>query len=247
MYFCVINVINPNHPMATLNQLISEIAHAAGSPNTLVVRRNIRQAIIHTRNELIRQSYERHGYTDKGLEQRFRLELIDVPDGDVYGTKDLNLPLIKRTKNKVPRPIRLINNTPFQSICTSGVYNLSVPFVREHAAQFYNQLVGLCCILRYDYINEYLYIYSNSNDILDNINYITVESPFEYPHLIKEETVEAAGEYHHSDYDDSEELDDNEFLLPEDMIGQIKNIIFKRNLLNVAREGNETPVENLTR
>ena len=63
----------------------------------------------------------------------------------------------------------------------------------------------------------------------------------------KEETVEAAGEYHHSDYDDSEELDDNEFLLPEDMIGQIKDIIFKRNLLNVAREGNETPVENLTR
>ena len=65
--------------------------------------------------------------------------------------------------------------------------------------------------------------------------------------LIKEETVEAAGEYHYSDYDDSEELDDNEFLLPEDMIGQIKDIIFKRNLLNVAREGNETPVENLTR
>lgn len=31
------------------------------------------------------------------------------------------------------------------------------------------------------------------------------------------------------------------------MIGQIKDIIFKRNLLNVAREGNETPVENLTR
>ena len=240
MYFCVINVINPNRPMATLNQLISEIAHAAGSPNTLAVRRNIRQAIIHTRNELIRQSYERHGYTDKGLEQRFRLELIDVPDGDVYGTKDLNLPLIKRTKNKVPRPVRLINNTPFQSIRTSGVYNLSVPFVREHAAQFYNQLVGLCRILRYDYINEYLYIYSNSNDILDNVNYITVESPFEYPHLIKEEN-------HHSDYDDSEELDDNEFLLPEDMIGQIKDIIFKRNLLNVAREGNETPVENLTR
>lgn len=245
--FCYINIINPNCPMASLNQLISEIAHAAGSPNTLAVRRNIRQAIIHTRNELIRQSYERHGYTDKGLEQRFRLELIDVPDGDVYGSKELNLPLIKRTKNKVPRPVRLINNTPFQSIRTSGLYNLSIPFVREHAAQFYNQLVGLCRILRYDYINEYLYIYSNCNDIIDNINYITVESPFEYPHLIKEETSDTAGEYHNSDYDDSEELDDNEFLLPEDMIGQIKDIIFKRNLLNVAREGNETPTENLTR
>ena len=75
MYFCVINVINPNHPMATLNQLISEIAHAAGSPNTLAVRRNIRQAIIHTRNELIRQSYERHGYTDKVLNNVLDLNL----------------------------------------------------------------------------------------------------------------------------------------------------------------------------
>ena len=43
------------------------------------------------------------------------------------------------------------------------------------------------------------------------------------------------------------DFDDNEFLLPEDMIGNIKDIIFKRNLLNVARETNETPIENLVR
>lgn len=233
--------------MATLNQLISEIAHAAGSPNTLAVRRNIRQAIIHTRNELIRRSYEQHGYTDKGLEQRFRFEVMSVPDGDVYRSNGLNLPMIKRTKNKVPRPVRLINNLPFQSIRTVGNNNLSIPFVREHAVQFYNNLVGLCRILRYDYINDYVYIFSNSDNLMNNIGAIIIESPFEYPHLIKTETVLDKGEFHSTDYDDSEELDDNEFLLPEDMIGSIKDMIFKRNLLNVAREGNETPVANLTR
>lgn len=233
--------------MATLNQLISEIAHAAGSPNTLAVRRNIRQAIIHIRNELIRRSYEAHGYVDKGLEQRFRLELVDVPDGDLYKSEELNLPFIKRTKHKVPRPIRLINNTPFQSVSTVGVYNLPVPFVREHAAQFYNYLIGLCRVLRYDYINDYIYIFTNSDTIQTNINFIVVKSPFEYPHLIKTETVESDGSFSDTDYDDSEELDDNEFLLPEDMIGNIKDIIFKRNLLNVARETNETPVENIVR
>lgn len=233
--------------MATLNQLISEIAHAAGSPNTLAVRRNIRQAIIHTRNELVRRSYEAHGYIDNGLEQRFRLELVDVSDGDLYKSEGLNLPFVKRTKHKVPRPVRLINNTPFQSVSTVGTYTLSVPFVREHAVQFYNHLIGLCRVLRYDYINDYIYIFTNSDTIQANINFIVIKSPFEYPHLIKTETVESAGSFSDTDYDDSEELDDNEFLLPEDMIGNIKDIIFKRNLLNVARETNETPVENLVR
>lgn len=231
--------------MATLNQLISEIAHATGSPNNLAMRRNIRQAIIHTRNELIRKSYENHKFVDKGLQQRFRLELIDVPDGDNYGTSDLNLNCIKRTKNKVPRPVRFNNNLPFQSIRTNGFNNLTITFAKEHIASFYNQLIGLCRMLKYDYINGYIYLFSN-NDKFNDINSIIVESVFEYPHLIKTETNDIEGEYHDTDYDDSEELDDNEFLLPEDMIGNIKDIIFKRNLLNVSRETNETPISNLT-
>lgn len=232
--------------MATLNQLISEIAHATGSPNNLTMRRNIRQAIIHTRNELIRKSYENHKFVDKGLQQRFRLELIDVPDGDNYGTSDLNLNCIKRTKNKVPRPVRFNNNLPFQSIRTNGFNNLTITFAKEHIASFYNQLIGLCRMLKYDYINGYIYLFSN-NDKFNDINSIIVESVFEYPHLIKTETNDVKGEYHDADYDDSEELDDNEFLLPEDMIGNIKDIIFKRNLLNVSRETNETPISNLTK
>ena len=98
---------------------------------------------------------------------------------------------------------------------------------------------------KYDYINGYIYLFS-SNDKFNDINSIIVESVFEYPHLIKTETNDVKGEYHDTDYDDSEELDDNEFLLPEDMIGNIKDIIFKRNLLNVSRETNETPISNLT-
>ena len=66
--------------MATLNQLISEIAHAAGSPNTLAVRRNIRQAIIHTRNELVRRSYEAHGYIDNATFRGMRYHLLSTFD-----------------------------------------------------------------------------------------------------------------------------------------------------------------------
>ena len=35
--------------------------------------------------------------------------------------------------------------------------------------------------------------------------------------------------------------DDNEYLIPEDMYGQIKDIIYKRDLLNQHRETDETP------
>ena len=36
-------------------------------------------------------------------------------------------------------------------------------------------------------------------------------------------------------------LDENEWLLSEDMIGQIKEIIYKRDLLTTIRETNEIP------
>ena len=45
--------------------------------------------------------------------------------------------------------------------------------------------------------------------------------------------------------DDETNWDDDEFLLPEDMIGSIKDIIFKRNILTAPRENNEIPVDNM--
>lgn len=235
--------------MASLNQLISEIVHAVGDPNNIALRRNARYAILHTRNELIRHSYEQHGYADKGLNQRFKITLKDVPDGDLYGSENIGLKAIKRTTYKVPRPVRLTNNLPFQSVRTSGYKTAQeIAFVKEASARFYSSLTGFCNMPTYDYINEYIYIFS-SNDRFNQLGAIVIESPFEAPHLVPEETIESI---HKKMYDpqfdridDETEWDDDEFLLPEDMIGNIKDIIFKRNLLNVPRENNEIPIDNL--
>ena len=54
--------IQVNLNMASLNQLVSEFAHAVGNPNSIPLRRNLRYAILHGRNELIRKSYENHKY-----------------------------------------------------------------------------------------------------------------------------------------------------------------------------------------
>ena len=233
--------------MASINQLVSEIAHAVGDPNNIALKRNIRYAILHTRNELIRKSYENHSYVDKSLNQRFRLSIIDVPDGDLCDSVGLNLPAIKRTKTKVPRPVRFTNGLPFQSVRSVGKHNVEIAFAKEGTAQFYTHLVGLCNTPVYDYINEYIYFFNHDVDWFKGLGSIIVESVFEVPYIIPEETFESKKDYTYDAVDDEGKFDDDEFLLPEDMIGNIKDIIFKRNLLNVPRETNEVPMDNIVR
>ena len=70
------------------------------------------------------------------------------------------------------------------------------------------------------------------SDLFHSLNQIIIESPFEHPSIV-DRLNGNAGEY------PSLFEDDNEWFLPEDMIGQIKDIIFKRELLNQVRETNE--------
>ena len=234
--------------MASINQLISEIAHAVGQPDNIPLRRNIKYAIIHTRNELIRQSYTNHNYVDKSLMQRVRLSLINVPDGDLFGSNEVSgIEYIKRTTQKVPTPIRFTNNLPFQSIRTTGSKSINIAFVREHAAQFYNNLPGFCSTPTYDYINGYIYLAANKASFVNNLGAIIVESVFAYPQIIPIETVEFLKDVTNVTINDEVVFDDDEFLLPEDMIGTIKDIIFKRNLLDVPRETNEITKDNMVR
>lgn len=226
--------------MSSLNQLVSEIAHSLRQQDSVPVRRAIKLSIIHARNELIRKSYESHKITDKVLQQRFRLSLIDVPDGDLAATKGVVNIVIKRTANKVPRPVRLTNNLPFHSVRTAGVENpIEIAFVKEASSKFYKHLPGMCPMITYDYINEYIYINTLEHPELNTLGNIIVESVFEYPHIIETETFEGKL--------DIDSIDDNdEFLLPEDMIGNIKKLILETFNPQVIRDTNEIPSANIT-
>ncbi len=225
--------------MASIAQLVSEIAHSVKQPDSIPVRRAIKLGIIHARNELIRHSYSNHNYTDKVLQQRFKLTLKDVIDGDIFGTENLNISNIKRTINKVPRPVRLTNNLPFHSVRTVGVKNpIEIAFVKEASAKFYNELPGMCNIVTYDYINEYIYINIPKNSNLHSLGTIIVESVFEYPHIIPIETVD--GQINIDDINDNDE-----FLLPEDMISSVKKLVLDTWNLDVIRDTNEISAENI--
>jgi hypothetical protein len=226
--------------MASISQLVSEFAHSLGQPNNYALRENIKSLIIHTRNEIIRRSYENHGYVDKILTQRFKVSLIDVEDVDIQLDGDIGideefLENIKRTKQKVPRPVRLVNNLPFDRVSSAGFKtNREFPYIKETTARFRDSVPGLCAMPCYDYINGYIYIFPATNKSFD-LNKIIIESAFEHPNVIELENKEV---------DNFEVLmDENEWLLSEDMIGQIKDIIYKRDLLQQVRQTNEIPNE----
>lgn len=230
--------------MSSIAQLVSEIAHSVKQPDSVPVRRAIKLAIIHGRNQAIERSYSNRNYTDKVLQQRFKLSLVDVPDGDLYDTDDLDLVTIKRTATKVPRPTRIADALPFHSVRTVGVKSsLEIPFVREASSRFYASLPGMCPTLTYDYINEYIYINIPEDSTLNDLGAIVVESVFEYPHLIPTETSDGTYDGTPLNLDDID--DNNEFLLPEDLIGLVKQFAMEswNGFLNtnVIRDTNENP------
>lgn len=220
--------------MATISQLVSEMAHSVGRPNNHALRENIKLLILQTRNEVIRRSYENHNYVDRGLTQRFRVDLVTVNDGDIELPPDVDssdITKIKRTLHVVPRPVRLVNNLPFDRVSTVGfATNREIPFIKETTARFASQVPGLCGMVSYDYINGYLYLFPSAGRGI-SFNKIVIESAFENPNEI---------DIANGITDElSVELDENEYLLSEDMIGQIKEIIYKRDLLDNLRETNE--------
>lgn len=224
--------------MASINQLISEIAHSVQGADSIPVRRAIRLAIVHARNELIRHSAEQHRYVDKVLQQRFRVSLVSVPDGDINVAGNTAITTIKRTNQRVPRPTRLTNNLPFLSVRTVGVTtSTAIPFVRESVMRHYESLPGMCPNIGYDYINDYIYVFTNKNSTFNELSHIVIESVFEKPEIIDIETNNGVTRIN----------DDDEYLLPEDMIGNIKKLVMETFNPNIVRQTDEVPNPNLVK
>ena len=233
--------------MASINQLVSEIAHSVQGADNIPTRRGIRLAIIHARNQLIRHSYEQHGFIDRVIQQRYKVALTDVGDGDIdYTNAGLDnadykreAGVIKRTLNKVPRPTRLTNNLPFSAVKTVGVKNpVTIPFVREASSQFYGSLPGFCPAVTYDYINDYIYINIIDDSNLKAIGAIVIEAPFEKPEVVEME----------SGTDGTYKIDDDyEYFLPEDMIDNVKKLVLETFNINVVRDDDKIPTPNLVR
>lgn len=224
--------------MASIGQLVSEFAHSLGEPNNFGLKQHIKLIVAQTRNEVIRRSFENHGYVDRVLTQRYKVSLTEINDGEIElpeGYDESDITKIKRTLQQVPRPVRLTNNLPFDRVSSVGFKtNREFPFIKETSARFRSAVPGLCAMPCYDYINGFIYLFPADNKPI-MINKIIIESAFEHPTEIEIDNGLVSTE---------ELLDEsNEWLLSEDMIGQIKEIILKRGLLNGNHRTNEIPNE----
>lgn len=224
--------------MASFAQLVSEFAHTLGEPNNHGLREHIKLIVAQVRNEVIRHSYENHGYVDRVLTQRYKVSLTEINDGEIElpeGYDESDVAKIKRTLQQVPRPVRLTNNLPFDRVSSVGFKtNREFPFIKETSARFRSAVPGLCAMPCYDYINGFIYLFPPEGKAI-MINKIIIESAFEHPTIIELDN----GLVNDEDlFDES-----NEWLLSEDMIGQIKEIIMKRGLLTANHRTNEIPNE----
>ena len=87
-------------------------------------------------------------------------------------------------------------------------------------------------LMLYKEFVENIYIFPVNGKEFD-LDKIVIESAFEHPNEISL--------INGTETPDSIWLDENEYLLSEDMIGQIKEIIYKRDLIDTVRETDEIP------
>lgn len=235
--------------MASLNLIVSEIVHSLGEPNNYALRENVRNLVIQTRNEVIRRSFENHNYIDSVLQQKYKVKVEKVLDEDFPDDLDIEeylKPYVFRTIQKVPKPIRFTNNLPFTRVSNVGHFaSKEFPYIKETSARFREWLPGMRGQICYDYIDGYVYLFPNPvkfnhglgtqsismfNNYMNEGN-IVIQAAFERPNEVARNSDNSGFEF---------EDDDNEWFLPEDMIGNIKDIILKRDLSN-RHETNEVP------
>jgi hypothetical protein len=148
--------------MASINMLISELAHSIQQADSVPVRRALRLSVIHARNDIIRKSYNNHSITDSSL--RRTIPVTIGTDG-----KSDTLP---------NRPLRLPDGLPFHSVrYNNGISDIELPFVKRAAWKYYANLPGMSNTYVYDYRDNIIYTNFNFTVNMD----VYVESVFEQP------------------------------------------------------------------
>lgn len=147
--------------MASVNQLVSDIAHSIKQADNVATRKALRLNIINARAQLIRQQFSNHNYIDEGLCQELEFDI----------TQESNI-------INVPKPIRLDNNTPFLSVSIyNNISKISIPFIKSVITNYYNNLPGMGQITSYSYHNDKIIV----NNLPQEFNKIIINSVFEQP------------------------------------------------------------------
>lgn len=161
--------------MPTLNQIGDFIAYRVNRPNDRAVKNQAKLLAKTIRSRESRRSLERARH-DRQLLQRIQVELIKVDKADSCFI-DIGC-TIRRTKNKVPKPIRWKTDAPFiyvgQLVGNNSFTYTDLEELRYAAKNKFTSKVG-----RYYYINDYIYVVNQ-----DKLKWIDIHSQFDDPDQI---------------------------------------------------------------
>lgn len=184
----------------TLNQIAERVAYALNEPLNQMLKENIKFSVRYWRAMLIRRDIQANGMSDEFL-QRVYIPLIKVDKADACNF-NLGDCKILRSENKIPKPIRVKNDVLFKFVGTVDGKSFTYTEYEEVPYTCYNRFTSK--VIRYVYINEYIYIFNN-----DLLKQFAIQTPFVDPY--KANTVCGT-----TCFDDN-----SDFPCPDDMVQQI--------------------------
>lgn len=142
-----------------LNQIAERIAYDKGQPFNIMLLENIKFSIRYWRALLIRRDVAANGMSDELL-QRGYLDLVKVDKADACNFDLGQCSTILRTKNQIPQLVRIKSDVLFKFVGSVDGKPFTYTEYEEVPYTCYNRFTS--SIVRYSYINNYLYFFNNT-------------------------------------------------------------------------------------
>ena len=221
--------------MATLKEIADQIADALNRPFDDMLKERVKAIFKQEMAVLIRQQLNKDGL-DSSFLTRYSAECIPITASDSSMVVGVTLNgTAYRTKNKVATPIRYHTDDPFTYV---GDINGIVPFIYTKLAElrYANYMPAIekawhirheninvpRTPIRYDYRNNYIYIYFNLAVVHETYN-IMIEGVHSTNSFLDDMTEDSAS-------NNTVNVDDYEYPAPYDLIQLAKERLLKGEL-----------------
>jgi len=207
--------------MASLRQLVTRSINNINEQYNIALYRLVKDMLFTARAEMLQQSIDKRGTTDDQYRQRYVVKLEKVDSADTC-VANANCTVLK-TINPIATPLRYTTDVPFSFV---GSIDGKLTFTKTSRSemQYVSSLKYTANAIRYDYINNYIYVYGNTK-----LKYISIDAVYENPTIVSDECIDGAICY----------TDDMEFPCPLDIINRMMDRIYKE--LLILKQENKIP------
>lgn len=206
--------------MATLNQLAQQVLDSLNRPFDAMFFERVKDLIVQQRALFIQQTIDKDG-VDKEYRQTYYAEIEPVLNDEYTKAGTVK---VWKTKNRIPKPIRWKNYTPFFYV---GTENGRKPFKagNYYSASLNQYLPMIGNVITYDYIDGYIYCFLKNDVVTVEEDKSALLSPIRIDEVMQNPRFVRVGAKTDTREDCTAFTDDMEFALPLDMANSLKTSI----------------------